>query len=291
VRPSAETIAVKVSPAERPTALRWAYALRRTAVEDLRRVDVLGLLGVVFFVLVWYGLTYVIPRFSLPLPQSVAARIGHDFFSSPELAAYGVGGNGLAANLLYTAVNVVIAVGIGSTLGVVIGLVSARVGAFRAIVDPIVLIGGTVPILVAAPFFLIWFGTSRMSSVLLVTLYAMFILIVFSQRAAENIDPVYEQSALTLGASRFQVLRDLFPGTIPEILGGVRIAFAGAWGLEAIAELLGLPSGLGKVVQVLSTQTDSEGIFAVVMLLGIVAVILDGIIVYVMRSFFRWRAA
>jgi len=135
---------------------------------------------------------------------------------------------------------------------------------------------GTVPILVAAPFFLIWFGVGRASAVLLVTLYVAVILYVFAQRAADNLDPVYEDAARTLGADERRVVRDvLLPGTVPQILGGIRIALAGCWGLEAIAELLGSQYGIGKIIEVLAGATDVQGIFAALIVLGAVAVLCD----------------
>ena len=76
-------------------------------------------------------------------------------------------------------------------------------------------------------------------------------------------------------------MRDiLLPGTVPAVLGGVRIALAGAWGLEAIAELLGAQEGIGKVVEVLAGATDVEGIFAALLLLGLVAVACDALAAY-----------
>ena len=178
--------------------------------------------------------------------------------------------------MVYTAVNVFVAVLVGGFVGAIAGLVSARFSLARAIVDPIMLTAGTVPILVAAPFFLIWFGVGRASSVLLVLLYVAVILYVYAQRAADNLDPVYEESARTLGARPWMIVRDiLVPGTVPQILGGVRIALAGAWGLEAIAELLGAQYGIGKIVEVLAGATDVQGIFAALIVLGLVAVVCD----------------
>lgn len=257
---------------------------------SVRSFDVLGLAGVVLLIGLWYVATLFVEPVQLPYPHEVLSRIAADFFGAEELAAYGVGEDGLASSVIYTAQNVLIAIVIGSFAGVLIGLTSARVPWFRALLDPIVLIGGTVPILVAAPFFLIWFGTGRASAVLLITVYTMFILVVFAQRAADNLNPVYESSALTLGAGKGRVLRDvLIPGTLPEILGGIRIALAGAWGLAAIAELLGLPNGVGKVVQVLATQSDVEGILAAVLVLGVLGVVIDALVAFAIQRLFRWR--
>ena len=257
----------------------------------LASVDVLGLLGLVLLILVWWALAHVVPTTALPWPQSVAARIARDFFSAPEMAMFGVGKNGLLANLIYTTENVLIAVTIGSLVGSLAGLASARIELVRAIIDPIVLTAGTIPVLVTAPFFLIWFGVNRGSALLLVALYVSTILYLFAQRAANNLDPVYEDEARTLGASQSRIIRDLLiPGTLPEVLAGIRIALAGAWGLETIAELLGSQVGLGKIIQVMAQQTDAEGILAALIVLGAAAVLFDTLAAYGIRTLTRWRA-
>ena len=243
-----------------------------------RRLDVLGLLGLALFIVAWQLLTYVIPLFSLPHPLHVAQRIAEDFILAEYLSFYGLPETGLLDSMLYTATNVLIAVGLGATVGVVCGLVTARFDLVRAVIDPVLMTAGTIPILVLAPFFLIWFGVGRTSAVLLVAIYVAVILYVYAQRAADTLNPVYEEAAYTLGASPRRVVWDvLIPGTVPQILGGVRIALAGAWGLEAIAELLGAQQGIGKIVQVLAGSTDIQGIFAALLVLGVVAVVFDAL--------------
>ena len=112
----------------------------------------------------------------------------------------------------------------------------------------------------------------------------------FAQKAAANLSPIYEEAARTFGASPMRVLRDvLLPGTLPEILGGVRIALAGAWGLECITELLGAQSGMGKIIQVLAGATDVQGIFAALVVLGLAAIVCDGVAVSIIARATRWQ--
>ncbi len=256
------------------------------------RLDPLGLVGVVLLLVVWQLLTYVVPLFSLPPPLSVAARIGDDFVLAEELSSYGLPATGLWSSIVFTGSNVLVAVAIGSIVGTVGGLITARFELARAVLDPILLTMGTIPILVLAPFFLIWFGVGRASAVLLVAIYVAVILYVFAQRAAGNLDPVYEESAYTLGATPGRIVRDvLIPGTVPQILGGIRIALAGAWGLEAIAELLGAQHGIGKIVQVLAGATDVEGIFAALLVLGLAAVIFDALAALLFSYLAAWSVA
>jgi ABC-type nitrate/sulfonate/bicarbonate transport system permease component len=77
---------------------------------------------------------------------------------------------------------------------------------------------------------------------------------------------------------------------VPEILGGLRIALAGAWGLEAIAELLGAQSGMGKVLEVLAGATDPQGIMATLLVLGLTAILADGMMALAVARLVQWRA-
>jgi ABC-type nitrate/sulfonate/bicarbonate transport system permease component len=125
-----------------------------------------------------------------------------------------------------------------------------------------------------------------------VAIYVAVILYVFAQRAADNLDPVYEESAYTLGATPQRIVRDiLIPATVPQILGGIRIALASAWGLEAIAELLGAQYGIGKIVQVLAGATDVQGIFAALLVLGLVAIIFDALAAFAFSQIAGWSVA
>ena len=265
---------------------------RRTRDREAARIDPLGVFGLLILLAIWQALTAVLPPSSLPTPWAALIRIKQDFITAEELSFYGLPNTGLLGSMIYTATNVVIAVALGSVAGALAGLVTARFAMIRALLDPIMMTMGTIPILVLAPFFLIWFGVKRITAVLLVAIYVAVILYIFAQRAADNLDPIYEESALTLGASPRRIVRDiLIPGTVPQILGGVRIALGGAWGLEAIAELLGAQYGIGKIVQVLAGATDVEGIFAALIVLGLVAVIFDGLAAFAIARVAGWSLA
>jgi ABC-type nitrate/sulfonate/bicarbonate transport system permease component len=144
---------------------------------------------------------------------------------------------------------------------------------------------------VVAPFFLVWFGVGQLAGFMLVLMYTTVLIFIFSQRSVLNLDPVYENNAQSLGADKKRVIRDvLVPSTVPEVLGGLRIALAGAWGLEAVAELLGSDRGLGVVIRVLASgQLEITGVLAALLLLGGVAVVVDGLLVMIVRRLLRWR--
>lgn len=264
--------------------------MRAVLGRAMESFDPLRLVGVALFVGFWGAAAAAASPIILPGPWSVLKRIGADFWSAPALSYFGVEQASLYANLLYTAENVVIAVTLGTIIGVIAGLVSSRIWFARALADPIMTTAGTVPILIAAPFLLIWFGVGRASAVSLVTFYVAVILYMFAQRAARNLDPIYEQYALTLGATRRQTIRDiLIPATVPELLGGFRIALAGSWGLEAVSELLGSQSGMGKILEVLAGATDPQGILATLVTLGAAAMVGDVFAAGLIQNFAAWN--
>ena len=264
-------------------------SIGRTGARVVRALDPMRLAGLVLLAGIWWALAQAMPPALLPAPQAVLHRMAADFFAAPELSYYGLSDASLLGSLLYTVQNVVLAVVLGTALGIAGGLVSARSSSVRAVIDPVLLTAGTIPILVAAPFLLIWFGVGRSSAVALVVFQVTVLLYLFSQRAADNLDPTYEDAALMLGASPRRVLRDvLVPGTVPEILGGLRIALASAWGLEAIAELLGAQEGIGKIIEVLAGATDVEGIMAALLLLGTVAIGADALMALAIARLTPW---
>jgi ABC-type nitrate/sulfonate/bicarbonate transport system permease component len=202
---------------------------------------------------------------------------------------FGLGQTGYAALLVYTTRNVMIGLALGGAFGILIGIASARLRPLRLVADSIVLVLGTVPVLVAAPLFLLWFGVVRFTQVLLVAVYSAIMMVIFSQSAADNVNPVYEKSAMTLGASWFDRLRFvLIPGTVPEILGGIRITLASAWGLETFAEILGAPSGIGQAIKTLTNVNNVSGMLACVSLVAMTAILTDTLLVLIARRITRW---
>lgn len=184
----------------------------------------------------------------------------------------------------------VVALAVACALGIAAGFASARFVIFRALADPLMLTAGTIPILVTAPFFLIWFGTSRSAQVALLILYDVTIVYLFAQRAANNLDPTYVAAGRTLGASPMRLIFDVYlMGALPEVFGGIRIALAGAWGLEAFSELLGAPKGIGRVIQGMAADMDTQMMFAAIVALSVVAFAFDVAIGAVFGFVTRWR--
>ncbi len=246
-----------------------------------------GLAGVAVTVALWYVASLTLRN--VPSPTAVAENMLFNLASSERLPGIGLPRGGYLPHLAYTAFNVLLGGGIGALIGVAAGLASASNRLFSDLLSPVVTIVGTIPIVIMAPFFLMWFGLSGAAQLALVAMYTAAVLHLFAYRGARNISPSLLDYGATLGADRRrQFIAIRLPGALPEIFGGLRIALAGAWGLATVTEMLGGQYGSGRVLSALRSVYDLTGIMAIVLLLGIMAIGLDGLVILMRRTLLRW---
>lgn len=250
------------------------------------------LIGLALGLVIWQGLSAWIGANTFPAPATVFTTLRENLVESTYLEGIGLSSGGYLPHIFYTMRNVFVGLGLGALFGISLGLLSIPIPSIGEVVDTVAVPVVVSPVVVAAPFFLIWFGVVAGAQILIITFYSTFLLYIYSRRAGRNVRPQYVESALTLGATRWLIFRQVYvPATVPEIAGAVRIALAGAWGLEAIAELLGAQQGVGFLIQFYSGAFQIDGMLALVLLLGVVAIIIDRTIVLVIRYITRWSEA
>jgi ABC-type nitrate/sulfonate/bicarbonate transport system permease component len=250
--------------------------------------DPMPVLGVIATIGLWYLGSWLIGRY-MPPPHEVFINAALNLVASDYFVGLGLPEGGYLPHLLYTSMTVALGVAIGVGLGCLTGLLSARWPVVDQITDPIIATFGTVPILVAAPFFLIWFGLVASAQLILVAFYTTVIMHIYSLQAVRNLHPKYVEFARTLGASSQAIfLRVLLPGAVPEIFGGLRVAFAASWGLAAIAELLGSRYGVGYAILTFESVYDLASIMTIILLLGLIALAMDWLIGRARAWVTRW---
>lgn len=273
-------------PRHQRVADRFAPTLRRAALSSA-----VWLSGVALGVGGWQLASVSVGGGVVPSPATVIGNIVGNFFVSPYLSAKGLAGSGgYGVQLGQTAANVALGVGFGAVVGTIVGLGTERVPVLGSVVNPVAAAIGGAPIFVVAPFFLIWFGIVPFAQVAFVAFYTGLLMYIFSVRAIGNVGAHYVESATTLGATSWMLSRWLYlPAIVPEMIGAFRIALAGAWGLEGVAELLGAQRGIGFLIRFYAGAYDVVGMMAVTVLLGVVAVICDRLVVVVAgRTLLSW---
>jgi ABC-type nitrate/sulfonate/bicarbonate transport system permease component len=255
------------------------------------RIDPLPVLGFAGMLALWQLAHVEVGRY-FPPPLAVWRAGWDNFAASHYFTGIGLPEGGYLPHLISTTLTVLAGVAAGGAVGTFTGLLSGLSDVARRIAAPLVSILGTVPILVAAPFFLIWFGLAESSKVILVAFYSGVVLHIYAERALGNLSPRFREYADTLGAGpRLVFAAVVLPGVTPELFGGLRTALGAAWGLAAIAELLGALHGIGRVIIATWGVYDIAAMMAGILMIAVIAAVLDAGVVLLRQWMTRWAEA
>jgi taurine transport system permease protein len=168
----------------------------------------------------------------------------------------------------------------GSAIGLLLGIpFGLLLGINRTIADmfhPIMNFFQSVSGIAIFPIVVIWWGNSD-TTIFAVILYTAFFPIAFNVLSGVREIPIrYISAARTLGASRFQIIKDvLFPGAMPAIATGSRLGIGFAWRAVIAGEMLAGQQGLGWMIFTgQDADRTSEVILGMVMI-GFTWIILD----------------
>jgi ABC-type nitrate/sulfonate/bicarbonate transport system permease component len=254
------------------------------------RTTGLGVVGLVLVFGAWLLAAHLSSALKVPPPNQVLDAVRSDWSNMPALAYITFTQGGIADALAYTALNVIVAVAIGTVLGVPLGMFLGRVRTANLILEPPLLAAGTLPLLILLPFITLWFGTARFAQSGLVVIFALLTVTFASQSAAQTVSERYANFASCLGASRNRTLWTVvLPAATPGVLAAVRVALAAGWGWECVAELLGAQHGIGRVIQVTAQTYATPDLFGTLLCLAVLAVLADAIVAAVGGFYTRWK--
>jgi NitT/TauT family transport system permease protein len=213
-----------------------------------------------------------------PLSKVMAAWL--DLMRDGELI-----GNGLAS--LYRAgLGLALAVAIGGALGIAM----AWWRSLDMLLGPLVELFYPMPKSALIPVTVLWLGFGDGSKILLIFLGCMLPVTLGAFNGARGADRALIWSARSMGASRLRVLRDVvLPSAMPELLNGIRTALALAFILLVSSELIVAQQGFGYLIGFLGASGAYEGMFAVVLTVGLLGFAADRAYGVLMRRALQWR--
>jgi sulfonate transport system permease protein len=126
--------------------------------------------------------------------------------------------------------------------------------------------------------------------VLVVFLFAVFPIIYNTVEGARSIKPELMEVARSYRSSEWALWREVMvPYTLPFTMTGVRQAIGRALVGMVAAEFFLSSSGLGEIIMTSSQSFDTAGVFAAVLIIGILGVVLMHIGSMLEARFARWR--
>jgi NitT/TauT family transport system permease protein len=119
----------------------------------------------------------------------------------------------------------------------------------------------------------------------------VFFIVYFSALAGiRALDAKLVQMAQVAGSSERAVARHIvFPGAVPYIFTGLRIAMPYSIGGAVIAELISANRGLGYLVQLGAMNFDTTGVFAALVAVTLIVFVCNWSVDVVERWLLRWR--
>jgi len=161
-----------------------------------------------------------------------------------------------------------------------------------AILDPFMVGGYGAPKLALAPLFILWFGIGIESKIALVAITVFFIVYFSAQAGVRALDARLVQMAKVAGANERQLARHIvFPGAVPYIFTGLRIAMPYSIGGAVIAELISSNRGLGYLIQLGAMNFDTTGVFVALVATTCIVFVCNWSVDAAERRLLRWRPA
>lgn len=182
----------------------------------------------------------------------------------------------LWTNIWSTFKAALIGLAVGSLAGIAVGVVFARVTVIRRAFNPYVTFFNAMPRPALAPLFVVWFGLGVVAKVTGAFSIVFFIMLVNTIAGIENVDPDVEQFSRSLGISgrQFFLMVEL-PTALPTIYSGLRLSAAGAVLGVIVDEIVAAYRGLGQIFVRASSAFDMNQVYAIVIVISLVAVVLD----------------
>jgi len=178
----------------------------------------------------------------------------------------------------------------GILLGVPLGLYMGLSRFAKGFFDPLIELYRPIPPLAWAPLILTIFGIQDDGKIFLLFMVAFAIMVISARTGATGTQLSKIHAAHSLGASKFQIIRKvILPNSLPEILTGIRIAIGVCWGTLVAAEMLAGTTGIGFVENVARKQSDYEIIWMTILLLGILGLMFDLMMRFIIHRTIPWR--
>jgi NitT/TauT family transport system permease protein len=171
-------------------------------------------------------------------------------------------------------------------IGFLIGLIPICRALFYRYIDAIRFL----PLAATTGIFILWYGIGEEVKVNFLAFSIFVYLLPIVIQRIDEIDSVYIQTAKTMGASKWQIIRTIFiPAVFSKLFDDIRVMVAISWTYIVIAELINATGGLGHKIQILARQSNTEGVFAVLIIIILLGVIQDFIFKMLDKIFFKHK--
>jgi len=216
-------------------------------------------------------------------------------FLPPPSAVFDKGGTmwrdgALWTNVLASARRVMVGFLAATLVAIPLGIVLGTSSVSRAIFDPILSFLRPLPSMSWVPLSLLWFGITETQKYSIVFMGTFAPALVYVIEATRGVDPLLIRAARNLGASRWQVMREVvLPASLPQILSGLKVILGLSWTCVISAELVAAREGLGFLIMNGKEFFQTEIVVLGMMLISVTVLLTDFVFRALEGRVLRWR--
>jgi NitT/TauT family transport system permease protein len=193
-------------------------------------------------------------------------------------------------HLYTTLLETMLAFVIGTLLGLGAGLWLALNPFLAVVTDPFIKAFNSMPRLIFAPIFALWFGLGIWSKVALGVTLVFFVVFFNVFQGVREVSPVVLSNTRMLGASRRQLLAHVYiPSATSWVFSSLHNAVGIAFVGSVVGEYLGSEKGVGYLILLAEGVFDINSVIAGILLLTVFALVLDTAVSLFEDHFLRWR--
>lgn len=231
------------------------------------------------FLMIWQGAAMRMDKaYILPSPLQILKRLWE--LREPLFKAH------LPATMQVVGIGLLISLVLGMALAVLMDVSPAAEQALY----PLIIASQTIPTTALAPLFVLWFGYTVWSKVLVTVLMTFFPVAITVFDGFKAVPREMKELLRTYGATEAQIFTKLkMPAVLPYFFSALKMAVPLSVIGAAIGEWLGAQSGLGYFSRRMMTQLDGAGVFAPILLLSVAAELLVTAVGLLEKYFLRWR--
>jgi len=221
-----------------------------------------------------------VPDFILPPPSAIAVSL-----------YYGLKSGLFVQHFLVTAFQTIVGFLIASTLGIALGALVAQFKLVERTVYPWLVALQTLPKIAIAPLIIIWAGYGIQSKIVIVTLVAIFPVLVNTVIGLKTCDQGKLDLMRALGATGWETFRLVrLPNALPFVFAGLNVAIVMAILGSIVGEFVGSKAGLGNLILESNFQFNVAQMFAILVVLGVFGVVMSMIIKLIQNRLLFWNA-
>jgi NitT/TauT family transport system permease protein len=242
---------------------------------------ILGGIAVIAFLILWEwaGTSGAVN----PLFSSSPSRIARAFSG---LVANGELGHDVVVSGLEFIYGFALAVVVGIPSGILMGWYRP----LNAVVEPFVNFFYATPRVALLPLMIIWLGIGIGSKIAIVYLGAIFAVLINTITGMKALDAQLVKAARSFGATDKQIFRSIaLPGSVPFILGGIRLGLGHALIGIVVGELYAATAGVGYLIAVAGNTFQTDKVFVGIVIIAAAGMFLTAVFKRIEAHFDSWR--